>query len=98
MRCSTTAVPAPPTSTSHLKSQSRPISRSTSSLSYHSSFQIHQHKVHSPDSNFDFGSRGDEDQDTPTRTQTSKSSVNSGVCRASADKMFLDFGELFFEL
>ena len=51
----------PPRSTaSFLNPQSRPISRSTSSLSHHPSSQP---KVDSPDMDFDFGSREDRDED-----------------------------------
>ena len=56
--------PTPPRSTtSYLKPQSQPISRSTSGLSQHSSSQVHHTKVDSPDIDFDFGSREDQDDD-----------------------------------
>jgi hypothetical protein len=72
--------PTPPRSTaSFLNPQSRPISRSTSSLSHHpSSSQVHQPKVDSPDMDFDFGSREDRDEDRdilPTQALKSSTSV-----------------------
>jgi hypothetical protein len=62
---------------SFLNPQSRPISRSTSSLSHHPSSQVHQPKVDSPDMDFDFGSREDQDDHRdilPTNSQALKSS------------------------
>ena len=77
IRPTTTAAPPPASSSSsgsYLKTQSLPVSRSTSRLS-NSSSQTHQLKVDSPDMDFDFGSREDQDQDQePTRTHTFKSS------------------------
>ena len=77
---SSTTGPTPPRSTtaSYLKPQSRPISRSTtSSLSHHSSSQVHLQNVNSPDMDFDFGSREDQDDDrdilATTNSQASKS-------------------------
>ena len=56
---STSALPSA-ASYQNSKPQSRPISRSAS---HHSSSQIHQQKVDSPDMDFDFGLREDQDQD-----------------------------------
>ena len=69
-----TPPPPPPPASSYMKPQSRPISRSTSRLSHHSSSQ---QKVDSPDMDFDFGlreDREDEDISIPTRTRALKSS------------------------
>lgn len=71
--------PTPPRSTtSYLNPQSRPISRSTSRLSHHSSSQVHRQKVDSPDMDFDFGSREDPDDNRDilhTNSQALKSSA-----------------------
>ena len=67
-------------SPSYLKPQSRPTSRSTSSLAYRDSSQ----KVDSPDIDFDFGSREDQDRDIPTGARASRSSA------AAADLLLLD--------
>ena len=70
--------PTPSRSTaSYLNPQSRPISRPTSRISHNSSSQVHQQKVDSPDMDFDFGSREDQDDDRdilPTNSQALKSS------------------------
>ena len=70
--------PTPPRSTaSYLNPQSRPISRSTSSLSPHPS-QVHQQQVDSPDMDFDFGSREDQDEERDlldTNSEALKSST-----------------------
>lgn len=72
--------PTPSRSTpSYLKPQSRPISRPTSRLSNHSSSQVHQQNVNSPDMDFDFGSREDQDDDRDilaTDSQALKSSAH----------------------
>ena len=76
---STESTPPRSTTASYLKPQSRPITRSTSSLSHHSSSQVRLQNVNSPDMDFDFGSREDQDDDRDLLATNSKSSKSLGV-------------------
>ena len=74
--------PTPPSSKANLNPQSRPISRSTSRISHHSS-QVHQQKVDSPDMDFDFGSRGDQGNDLDILATNSQASKPSALLHSS---------------